>query len=765
MRIRWHGMLGTQHSWAFTQQALIRAMDNIGGHEIHLKSTNNLEYFPQDLKHLLLPGYHGALFQGEAQYIDGQGDEATIPKDKPAPEIEDENRPYDLELAYTILYQGPRRFFHDSKCRAVIWNFESSILPPGWNLYHRALNYILPSSQYSFDIFANSGIPKNKMVVVPHGVDTNVFNPNITPFKLKTKKKIKFLHNAIPHHRKLHERVIRGYVETFSGKDDVCLVLKTKFLIPPKDRPFEANVKAIIESVLKGVKNPPEIEVVSTFIPNIGSLYTACDVVVSMSACEGYNLTLNEALACGSLVIAPRHGGQLEFLNDNNSLLVDTKEMKAPQSMQYWGYMKNAVVGDPSTNHFKELLYKTYKNLDEEKERVKEAAKETVEKFSWERAAQIILDLPIPQKSIRVHHKRKVLYIVPYQMVGGGEIWIKEAISNLDHSIYEPHVVFVSGTSSEFKESLKSIGTFTEELSDSIKNCLPNEMTQQRGAALKCLIESENYSIIHFYNSFSVYKILESAWNQGFRCRIVETIHSDLSWPDSMSKVAKRGEHITLLSTISNKMGRKLLQMGNKNVIVLQQCIDWNKFNINRSRKVLNSFNIDDNSFVVGFVGRLSPEKNIPVIINCANAMPDVSFVVVGDGPQEKPLKQMASKLSNVYFVGKRNNTEEFYAAFDLLILPSLVEGMPLVILEAMTVGTPIIASDVGSIIEVVHDGLTGSLIWNPNNPQLFAKEIQRFKNNKELWQSCSTNCRSIIKAARAKAKEFNINNLYNLLF
>jgi len=741
MKVRWHTMGATNHSWSYTAQALARAMKKTE-HEIYFKSTNGLEYFPEDLKDILLSGYHGHLVQGPTEYVDGQGNEIIVTKEQPKPEIEDKNRPYDLELAYTIFYQYPRRFFPESKCKAAIWNFESSVLPPGWQYYSRAIDYILPSSQFSYDIFANNGVPKNKMLIVPHGVDQTIFNPNITPFKLKTNKKVKFLHNAIPHHRKLHERVIKGYIETFTSKDDVCLVLKTQFITPDKTKPFEVDVKSIIENNLKGKKNPPEIEVVNTFIPSMGALYTACDVVISMSATEGFCLPLLEALACEKLVIAPRHGGQLDFLNDDNSLLVDTGEMEAPNSMQYWGVMKGAVVGDPSIENFKELLYHSYKNLDKELKRIKNPAREIVKKFSWENAAQMILDLPIPKK---LSIKRKVLYIIPYKMVGGGEIWIKQAISQLNKSIYEPHVALISGTEEKFKQSLKDMGVIIEDLSSS-----------GRDKALKCLIEAENYSIIHFYNSFGVYRVIQEAWKQGFRRRIVETVHSELSWNDSMNKVSSRGEHVTLITAVSNKMGRKLLKDGNKNVAVLPQQIDWERFNV---EKKLNE------NFTIGFVGRLSPEKNIPIILYCAKVIPDASFVIVGDGPQRKPLEQMAKQLNNVCFIGSKDNVEEFYATFDLLILPSTMEGMPLVILEAMMAGVPVIASDVGAISEIVFDGITGSLVWNSNNPALFIREIQKFKNNRKLLEKCSFNCRTVSRAAREKANNFNINHLYNLLF
>ena len=70
-----------------------------------------------------------------------------------------------------------------------------------------------------------------------------------------------------------------------------------------------------------------------------------------------------------------------------------------------------------------------------------------------------------------------------------------------------------------------------------------------------------------------------------------------------MMKVAARGEHVTVVSAISNRMGRKLLKMGNKNVAVLPQHIDWERFEVPRSKEVFDELNIHGD-FVVGFVTR-----------------------------------------------------------------------------------------------------------------------------------------------------------------
>ena len=780
MKIRWHGMLGTNHSWAFTQQALARAMVASGKHDVFLKSTNGLQHFPTDLQDRLLTGFHShPAADDQSDFLvfrKANGDLVRIPKPpkgKPVrlQDVPDHNRPYDLELAYTIFYQGPRRFFPDSPCKMVIWNFESSVLPPGWHLYHRAVDYVLPSSKYSADIFIQNGMPSDKVITVPHGVYTDVFNPDIPPLKLHTQKRVKFLHCAIPHHRKLHDRVLAAYLEAFTADDDVCLVMKTKLKTPEKNKPFEVDVRQIITKALEGRKNAPEIEVVNTFVPNIGSLYTACDAVVSMSSCEGFWLPGLEAMACGCLIIAPRHGGQLDFLNDDNALLVDTGEMPAPLSMQYWVNAPHAVVGDPDVTHCAELMRRAYENMEAEKARIVEPARQMVEKFTWARPAQQIMDLAevcvAEKRAVKATPpKKKVLYIVPYSMSGGGEVWVKEALSRLDRNRFEPTVAFPMGLNTELTDMFLGADVEIENL---MNQELWNASGDKEGApgrglmSLKCLIEAGRYDIVHFYNSLQTYSvIIRSMREGGWKGQVVETAHSELMWRDSMMKVGTR-QGVSLIIAVSAMLARKLTKLGNKNVVVMPQQVDWKRFSVEeRSKAVLEECGVPS-GFTVGMVTRISPEKNVAMAVACAKAMPNANFVIVGDGKQRAVIEDMASKMKhkNVFFVGHRNDPERFYQAFDVLLLPSAIEGVPLVALEAMAAGTPVVASDVGAVSEIVQDGHNGLLIWNHGQLRLFVEALTKLKS-KELWEELSKGAKEKAVAMERLGKAADINSMYD---
>jgi glycosyltransferase involved in cell wall biosynthesis len=109
---------------------------------------------------------------------------------------------------------------------------------------------------------------------------------------------------------------------------------------------------------------------------------------------------------------------------------------------------------------------------------------------------------------------------------------------------------------------------------------------------------------------------------------------------------------------------------------------------------------------VVAYVARLTKVKRPDRMIGVARALPDVTFVVAGDGPLRPELGEGAP--ANVRFLGWRADIENVYAAADVILLTSDNEGMPVTLIEAALCGVPAVATKVGSTGEVVVDGRTG---------------------------------------------------------
>lgn len=150
-------------------------------------------------------------------------------------------------------------------------------------------------------------------------------------------------------------------------------------------------------------------------------------------------------------------------------------------------------------------------------------------------------------------------------------------------------------------------------------------------------------------------------------------------------------------------------------------------------------YGLPSDAFVVGMAARFSPRKDHETLVRAAAILAqrhsDIHFLLVGDhaAPHAQDLVaqlKAAMRLSGTrrffHFAGLETRMERFYAAIDLKVLATHFEGMPLVLMEAMAAGKPVVASRVSGIPEVVVDGRTGLLV-PPREPQALAEAIAAF--------------------------------------
>ena len=140
--------------------------------------------------------------------------------------------------------------------------------------------------------------------------------------------------------------------------------------------------------------------------------------------------------------------------------------------------------------------------------------------------------------------------------------------------------------------------------------------------------------------------------------------------------------------------------------------------------------------WVVGTVARLSPEKGIHHLLHAHSILRARGFalrlVLVGDGNQRKDLETLVENLglsSTVKFLGYQENVEKILTTFDLFVLPSMTEGIPLSLLEAMANCLPVVATNVGGIPEVVVDRESGLLV-PPGQPEAIAQALEQLIQN-----------------------------------
>lgn len=131
--------------------------------------------------------------------------------------------------------------------------------------------------------------------------------------------------------------------------------------------------------------------------------------------------------------------------------------------------------------------------------------------------------------------------------------------------------------------------------------------------------------------------------------------------------------------------------------------------------------------FIVGFIGRLTRQKNVELLLDAIAQLPDAFCVIVGDGELRASLESIAAARApgNVRFLGALPDAARLMPLFDVFCLPSRWEGLGLVLIEAMLQRVPIVASNAGAIPEILGNGRFGS-IFDPQDRLALVKALQQ---------------------------------------
>ncbi|NJL62222.1 MAG: glycosyltransferase family 4 protein [Methylacidiphilales bacterium] len=168
---------------------------------------------------------------------------------------------------------------------------------------------------------------------------------------------------------------------------------------------------------------------------------------------------------------------------------------------------------------------------------------------------------------------------------------------------------------------------------------------------------------------------------------------------------------------------------------------------------------------VIVACGRLVKQKGFNILIEAIHKLSsEIKLILVGDGDEKDNLTQKIRDLNlqqRVDLVGYDRNPYRYIVASDAFVMPSLWEGLPIVLLEALSLGVPIIASDCPTgPKEILNHGECGVLV-EPNNSQLLAREIEKLIFNPDLGQELS---KRAIANSEKFAAEKSTNNYLNLI-
>lgn len=177
-----------------------------------------------------------------------------------------------------------------------------------------------------------------------------------------------------------------------------------------------------------------------------------------------------------------------------------------------------------------------------------------------------------------------------------------------------------------------------------------------------------------------------------------------------------------------------------RKVQVLYNGVDlaqWPVSKLDRQKKRLE-LRLAGSDILVGAVGRLDGQKGHSVLIEAVSKLKTrypVRCVIIGEGPKRAALEAQVRRLAlekHVWLLGERDDVTEWLSSFDLFALPSLWEGLPNALLEAMALGLPVAASAVDGVPELIQDGQNGALV-PPRDPVALAKKLAELASDPAL--------------------------------
>ena len=184
--------------------------------------------------------------------------------------------------------------------------------------------------------------------------------------------------------------------------------------------------------------------------------------------------------------------------------------------------------------------------------------------------------------------------------------------------------------------------------------------------------------------------------------------------------------------------------------------------------KLKNELGITDNDFIIMSIGQISVRKNQKIIIEALSKINDksIKYVIIGFGELEEELKQLVIKLNlsdRVIFTGYREDAKDLLYCANLFAFPSLQEGLPASLMEAMSVGLPVVASNIRGNVDLIKNEENG-LLYDCNDVDGFKNGILKIRNDKRLQQNMIINNKKIIRNFDISIVNSNMYEIYKNL-
>lgn len=293
-------------------------------------------------------------------------------------------------------------------------------------------------------------------------------------------------------------------------------------------------------------------------------------------------------------------------------------------------------------------------------------------------------------------NKIKVCHVLCGLCAGGVESVVYNYCSHMNQSKYEWHLLYQHEPSQKNVDEFEKLGFKLRRIPKKAKHPIKNYK-----ATYKYLKDNE-IEIVHCHMTLMNFIPLMAAKKLGIKVRICHSHNSDARNKNIFKKVFEMIckklsiSYATELVACGEDAGKYMY--GNRKFLILNNALDLKKFqyNIAMREKIRKQYHIDEEKIIIGHIGRFTEQKNHEFLLDVFEKVAKLNnkyiLMLIGDGERRDFIEKKINELNikdKVILTGIVNNTNEFYSAFDMFVLPSIWEGLPVVGIEAQIAGLP----------------------------------------------------------------------------
>jgi glycosyltransferase involved in cell wall biosynthesis len=351
--------------------------------------------------------------------------------------------------------------------------------------------------------------------------------------------------------------------------------------------------------------------------------------------------------------------------------------------------------------------------------------------------------------------KVKILYVIDGMEFGGGERVFAQIINGLPRDQYE---LFLACGSQE---------SFYQAISQTPVQRYPVDFSNRFNPAIMFrlikIIKDHKIDIVHGQGARAEF-FARQASGLFCRSRYVSTIAMPVEGYDvgpmkrllykSLDNFSER--FVDYFLVVSSVLEQAMIQghgIPREKVVKIYNGIETDQYKprdqeVGR-RRVRQEYSVNDSEILIGSLGRLVWQKGFEYFLQSIPALiediPKVRFMLVGEGPLRQELERLAISLGirdRLVFAGYRSDIRDMMAAMDVVVIPSVLEGFPMVTLEAMAMEKPIVATSTDGIMEQITNGKEGLLVA-PKSPPALAQAVKRLVDDPGYARSLGINARA----------------------